>query len=141
MKYMLATDGSPVSRKALETLALLFNKEADELVVISVAHPDLQLLADDAQNEEIKRKATQRHTSIVEDMIQTANEKYGIVNVRGEVVFGEAREQIINHASKEGVDVIALGARGLGAIQRLLLGSVSDYVLKHAPCDVLIAKS
>ena len=141
MKYLFATDGSAVSNKALDTLSKLYKKDSDELVVVSIAHPDTHLFASEQENIDLKRKANEKHTAIVNEAIQLAKETHGFNNVTGEVLFGEPRELIIDHANRLNVDVIAMGARGLGAIQRLLLGSVSDYVLKHANCSVLIAKN
>lgn len=53
---------------------------------------------------------------------------------------GDPAGQILRIADENPVDLIVLGARGLGAAQRLLLGSVSEAVLHDAQCAVLIAK-
>jgi nucleotide-binding universal stress UspA family protein len=37
-------------------------------------------------------------------------------------------------------DLLAVGSRGLGAVRRVLLGSVSEKVLQHAPCPVLVVR-
>ena len=47
---------------------------------------------------------------------------------------------IVEVANKEKVNTIVMGTRGLGAVSRTLLGSVSDYVLHHAHCTVVICK-
>lgn len=52
---------------------------------------------------------------------------------------GHPAEEVLRIADKNAVDLIVLGARGLGAVQRLLLGSVSEAVLLGAQCAVLIA--
>ena len=43
-------------------------------------------------------------------------------------------------AGELGVDVIVVGSHGRGAIERLLLGSVSDQIVRHAPCPVLVIR-
>lgn len=53
---------------------------------------------------------------------------------------GRAEEQIIRVAEDEGVDLIVMGPRGLSDWKALSLGGVSDYVLRHAGCSVLIAR-
>ncbi|MGH7318593.1 MAG: universal stress protein [Candidatus Rokuibacteriota bacterium] len=53
---------------------------------------------------------------------------------------GEPAEEILRLAKESAVDLIVLGARGLGVVKRLLLGSVSDAVLRAARCGVLIVK-
>ena len=54
--------------------------------------------------------------------------------------MGEPAEEIVDYARLEEVDLIVMGSRGLSPIQELLLGSVSDKVLRTAPCPVLIAR-
>lgn len=53
---------------------------------------------------------------------------------------GSAAEALVRAAAR-GCDLVVLGARGLGRFQRLLLGSVSEQVLRHAACPVLVVRS
>ena len=53
---------------------------------------------------------------------------------------GAAGDAIVDAAGAEGADVIVVGRRGLGAVGRIVLGSVSDYVVRHAHCPVLIVR-
>lgn len=55
------------------------------------------------------------------------------------VTAGDPATEILRIAAEHAVDLIVLGARGLGVVQRLLLGSVSEAVLRDAQCAVLIA--
>ena len=47
---------------------------------------------------------------------------------------------IVDVIKKERVNTVVMGTRGLGKVTRTLLGSVSDYVLHHAHCTVVICK-
>ncbi|HHQ0107144.1 TPA: universal stress protein, partial [Listeria monocytogenes] len=38
-------------------------------------------------------------------------------------------------------DLIMCGATGLNAVERLLIGSVSEYIIRHSPCDVLVVRN
>lgn len=53
---------------------------------------------------------------------------------------GHAAEQILRVAEDEGADLIVMGSRGLNEWKALMLGSVSDHVVHHAPCSVLIVR-
>eukprot|EP00343_Euplotes_focardii_P011184 CAMPEP_0205829650 /NCGR_PEP_ID=MMETSP0206-20130828/38795_1 /ASSEMBLY_ACC=CAM_ASM_000279 /TAXON_ID=36767 /ORGANISM="Euplotes focardii, Strain TN1" /LENGTH=139 /DNA_ID=CAMNT_0053132563 /DNA_START=8 /DNA_END=427 /DNA_ORIENTATION=+ len=139
MKYMISTDGSPNSKNALTMVAKLM-KEEDELLVFSVGQVEDHFWENDEQKAAHHERARAYHEKIVEKTIVEANEA-GIKTVTGKVAIGQAREEILHHAEAEAVDVIAMGARGLGAVKRLLLGSVSDHVMKNAKCNVLIAKA
>ncbi|EOL44515.1 universal stress protein [Enterococcus caccae] len=55
------------------------------------------------------------------------------------VAYGSAKEVMCQELSKKyDVDLIMVGQSGLNAVERLMIGSVSSYIIRHAPCDVLI---
>ena len=53
---------------------------------------------------------------------------------------GKPAEEIMKVATKQHADLIVMGAQGLGAIARFLLGSVSTRVVQHATCSVLVVR-
>lgn len=53
---------------------------------------------------------------------------------------GHPADSILRVAEEVGADLIVVGARGLGAVDRFLRGSVSTKVAHHSPCDVLIVE-
>ena len=55
--------------------------------------------------------------------------------------MGRAAEEIVNLGEEIGVGLIMIGSRGRGGIRRALLGSVSDSVIRHAHCLVLVVRS
>ena len=56
------------------------------------------------------------------------------------VVEGAAAAEILDTARNESCDLIVIGTHGRGGVARLLLGSVAEAVLRHAPCPVLAIK-
>ena len=62
------------------------------------------------------------------------------VDVEPMVEVGDPGETICHLAGHLGVDVLVIGSHGHGWIQRVLLGSVSHYVMQHAPCPVLMVR-
>lgn len=67
---------------------------------------------------------------------------HGVSKVETLIKFGAPKEEICYHLTKDyDIDYIIMGATGLNAFERLVLGSVSDYVIRHAPCDVTIVRT
>jgi nucleotide-binding universal stress UspA family protein len=54
---------------------------------------------------------------------------------------GPAGESVVAAAREGGADLIAMTTHGRGGLGRLVMGSVADYVLQHAPCPVLLVRS
>jgi nucleotide-binding universal stress UspA family protein len=79
----------------------------------------------------------------VEQALDRAAERFAgsVKTVEKDVVVGYPVDDILAAAAAADVDLVVLGARGLGAVQRLLLGSVSEGVLRHADRPVLIVKT
>jgi len=57
------------------------------------------------------------------------------------LLYGSPAEEIVAFAEKAAMDLIVMGDRGLGAVTRFFLGSVSTNVSRHASCPVLIVKT
>ncbi|KAI9338448.1 hypothetical protein BDR26DRAFT_1008158 [Obelidium mucronatum] len=62
------------------------------------------------------------------------------VPLRAILLRGDVRTQLCDVADELKADLFVIGTRGLGALKRAVLGSVSDYVSKHCSCTVIIAK-
>lgn len=64
------------------------------------------------------------------------------IDVDAEVRFerGDPGATIARVAGEAGADVVVVGSRGLGAVKGAILGSVSRYVMQHAPCPVLVMR-
>lgn len=59
---------------------------------------------------------------------------------RAHLSSGRADEEIVVLAEELGTDLIVLGCRGLGGVKRALMGSVSESVVRHAHCPVMVAR-
>jgi len=57
------------------------------------------------------------------------------------MVSVNAANEILRITKEEKVDLIVMGDRGLGSVERLFLGSVSDKVSRHSACPILLVKS
>jgi len=65
----------------------------------------------------------------------------GVSHVETALLEGDPVEEVVNYAEKHRPDLIVVGSRGLSAGGRFFLGSVSDGILHHVRCSVLVAKA
>ncbi|MBW1751386.1 MAG: universal stress protein [Deltaproteobacteria bacterium] len=56
----------------------------------------------------------------------------------GNVIVGDAADEIISYAKLERADMIIIGTHGVKGIEKILIGSTADRVIKKAPCPVLV---
>lgn len=123
----VADDGSPESERALEAARGLAVGGSGQIVARSVV--GLQSLSDDG--------APLDWTEETERAIAAERERLGALqNVVGDVVYGDPGEELAAFARE--VDVLVVGSRGLGAFDRLLLGSTSAYLAGRVSCPLLV---
>jgi nucleotide-binding universal stress UspA family protein len=86
--------------------------------------------------EEHEREARQ----LLEAQVEKMKAAGGTVT-QAHLRLGRADEEVVVLAEELGVDLIVMGSRGSGGVKRALLGSVSDSVVRHAHCPVLVVRA
>jgi len=130
-----ATDGSDHARKALahaRDIAKLFNAE----IFIVHVYPRVSDLLGYKEYETIVRYRIAAGEKIIEEAGKEL-ELSGLT-FQTELLEGPLAEAILNVAETRDADLIVLGARGMSSLKGLLLGSVSQKVIYHAACPVLV---
>jgi nucleotide-binding universal stress UspA family protein len=87
--------------------------------------------------EERERKEAQRLLDAQAEQIKALGATVAQTHVR----LGRPDEEIVILAEEIGAGLIAIGSRGLGGMRRVLVGSVSDSVVRHAHCPVLVMRA
>lgn len=148
MKILLATDGSEFSRQAIEkACAMLNGGDGNQIEIISVYEPvaytgtePFAISAEYIQEmEKIGREQATKFAGEAEESVR-GQFSDSSVQVTTKIVRGSAGRAIVEEAQGWSADLIVVGSHGYGFWGRALLGSVSDKVVHHAPCSVLVVR-
>lgn len=148
MKVLFATDGTKFSECAIKTINKFNFSAGDEIKIISVVDSALPLAVDiytgylpatveieqtSKENTEIILKNTK------EQILEIFSDKDIFVST--EVLTGTPEIKIVETAATMKADLVIVGSHGYNLWERLLLGSVSDSVVRNAPCSVMVVKT
>ncbi len=135
-RILLATDGSPHSQGAAARALDLAQSYGGSLSVLAVVEPPGGREPEAVAAGSIWRQQAEALAAVIQSRAEALN-----LTARGLVREGRAYEVITRVAREEGVNLIILGSHGRTGLPRLLLGSVAERVIGHAPCPVLVVKS
>ena len=88
--------------------------------------------------EKLREDYERQYTKILERCKDMAN-KSGI-NIHTVLIEGDPASKIIGYSEMEKFDIIIMGSRGMGKFKELILGSVSNKILHHAKCSVMVVR-
>ncbi|KAJ7960048.1 Universal stress protein A-like protein [Quillaja saponaria] len=149
----IAMDFSPTSKLALRWAADNLINGGDRIILINVQplksdHTRKELFEDTGSPlvplEEFREINFSKQYGIsndpeVIDILDTVSRTKG-AKVVAKVYWGDPREKLCRAVEDLKLDSLVVGSRGLGAIKRVLLGSVSNYVVTNATCPVTVVK-
>ena len=151
-KILLATDGSEEADLAARTAAELAEKTGSELHMVHVfgitpwypAYPEgggfgVGGLEDPMLEEDLQRTSEQRARELLDAEAEKLRSVGGTL-AQAHLVDGGAPQEIVGLAEEIGAGLIVMGSRGGGGIRRALMGSVSDSVVRHAHCPVMVVR-
>ena len=134
-RILLATDLSSASEKAAAEALELARALHAELLVVSVIDPT------HGPGPHVARMDQRRAAREVAAQALVVRGRRAGVAVEFLVWEGEPGPAIIEAAAAERADLLVVGTRGRSRVERMVLGSVSDHVVRHAPCPVLIVRA
>ncbi|KAG2181204.1 hypothetical protein INT43_008786 [Umbelopsis isabellina] len=156
-KILIAYDNSEFSQKMFEwSLAQILRPDNDHILLATVLdvqestyfHRNWGGDRNAGMKISFKRfRGSARRLSISESDQATAQLKPLVERLvqRGmtaqiNVLKGDAKQEIVKLSKDLGADMIIIGSRGLGAVKRLTMGSVSDYCVHNAECPVVVVR-
>ncbi len=152
-KILVALDGSEHSSRALELATQIAKNMNSSVLLFAVHHDSVAPITSpeyavhmagtipDGPSPELAEMANEAAHDYDRKFLREAEAKVKAEDVKVEIelVEGDPASEIVRRAN-EGFDLIVMGAGAAGRLSKLLLGSVSDGVIKKASCPVLIVK-
>jgi nucleotide-binding universal stress UspA family protein len=133
---MLATDLGPASSTATDRAIEIASRLGARLLVTSVVGPRLgDGVAAGRRIDQLRAELESGAQAVVEEARANG------ANATFLVWEGDPGEAIVSAAEAEGADLIVVGSHGRGTVGRFLVGSVSDFIVRHASCPVLVVRS
>ena len=145
-KILLATDGSEAATKATQMASDIANVSGSELHVLHVGNMKEFHVAPSAEQSFSPRTASlgdvrEKAEQTLEEAVRQVEEAGGTV-AEAHMRMGDPDGEILRFCEEQGdFGLIVMGSRGLGPIKRRLMGSVSESIVRHAQCPVLVARS
>ncbi len=144
MKVLVAIDGSKYSQVAVQRVIEQMRREGTEVRVLHVVEPVRAYLSAAmmphlvphvaAIEEDRKREAQELVERAAEELRRAGFQASDLVE------GGDAKTKIIDQAAEWRADLIVVGSYGFTGLNRFLMGSVSDAVVRHAVCSVEVVR-
>ncbi len=145
MKILLAIDGSKFSEDASRMVASQLSAQNSEVLVLQVVEPLVF-----SNPPQMARGYAPEMAARLQEQIKQAKESVAraaeVLRAAGfkadaRVVENEIRTGILDVAADWHADLIVMGSHGKKGLRKFLLGSVTEFVARHAPCSVLIVRT
>ncbi len=135
-RILVPVDGSETADKAVEEAAVLAQAYNAEIHILYVANIN-QLAINACLSDAILEAVNKAGNEILEKAAKRIPENINVITTSE---TGSPAVTITDFADEIKADLVVIGSRGLGLVKGVLLGSVSQYVVEHAPCPAVVVK-
>lgn len=149
-KILAPTDLSPFSSNGIRYACSLAREARADLIFMNVVRTaeivsqlrKLQLTPSRWDEADLPERIVEHHKQLLGEFLKRHLASFGSdLNIREVVETGEPHTLIVKRAKDEGVDLIVMSTHGRGGLPRMMLGSVTEKVLRSASCPVLAIPS
>lgn len=138
---LVGIDGSSQARHAFEEAVDVSLRNHAKLIIAYVIESKIySIMGFSGMNEDVMNDAIARADDELKHYTEKAKQS-GIKDIQIDMSFGSPKTIMANDLPRKyGADLIMVGQSGLNSVERFMVGSVSSYVIRHAPCDVLVVR-
>ncbi|MGO2082181.1 universal stress protein [Vagococcus sp.] len=139
---LVGTDGSEQAKLAFEKAVAVAKRNNAKIIVAHIIENRVYggTMAFSTFSPDIVQEETDHSKELLEKYKKDAHE-LGYDNVEAVLEFGSPKVLMAKELpEKYQADLIMVGQSGLNAVERLVMGSVSDHIIRTAPCDVLVVR-
>lgn len=136
-KILCPTDFSEESLPAIDKAVQLARNEGAELLIVHIIHIPSAHVFEGTHVLSVP-ELQRRGESLLHEA--TAKRLGGYSKAELLVEVGEPLEELTRMANEKGVDLIVIATHGRTGVQRLLIGSLTEKLVRHAPCAVLVVR-
>jgi nucleotide-binding universal stress UspA family protein len=143
MRILISTDGSEFSRAAVEKcFQIIVEPEKTAIKIVSVFEviEPMDISISPEFSQELESAARKKAEEFAEQAAARVKERFPQVDLTTQVSLGAPDERLIEAAKEWAADLIIIGSHGRGFWGRMLLGSITDSLVHHAPCSVLVVR-
>jgi nucleotide-binding universal stress UspA family protein len=132
IKRILApTDFSDVSAKGVLYACQLAKEAGAELVVMNIVTLD--------ESNVVSKREMEQHKQLLDEFLADKVAAVGSdITIRKVVEPGQPYSTIVHWAENEGIDLIVISSHGRRGLSRMVMGSVTEEILRKSPCPVLV---
>ena len=138
-KILVGVDGSEHAMEAFRKAVEVARRNEGEVIVTMIIEQQMTtaLTVAPLGNEYIEEQMTYGNDLL--ERCRLYAESVNFTKVTKDLVFGQAKSVLaIELPKKHGIDLIMVGQSGLNRVEAMMVGSVANYVIRKAPCDVLV---
>jgi nucleotide-binding universal stress UspA family protein len=147
MKILIATDGSQFGSRAVAKAGeVIATQQSPEVCVLTAYEVPVPVMSEPfvpmpVYSQEIVDELMHKAEQIAANACKGIELGFPNAKVTTQVVMGEPASAIVSAAKDWNADLIVVGSHGHGFLGRMVLGSVSDFVVHNAPCSVMVVRT
>ena len=134
-KILVPLDGSECAENILPKVEELAKKLKASIALLRVAYAHTFPGVDPTEAEVTVVREAEEYLRKIEEKLKAKGFK-----VDSHVRYGKEADEILDHASQKDIDLVAMSTHGRGGVERWLLGSVAEKVLRHSPKPIFLVR-